>query len=336
MKALVLRKPGCLEMEDVPAPSPKEGELLVRTKAATICTSDINDIKHNLFGIECPMIMGHEGAGIVQGLGSGVTGFAVGDKIAAHPVIPCGSCASCKRGLAHLCDDMVHFGINLGGVFAEYFVIRADRARKIATNIDFATASLMEPVCVCIQALDRAGIQDNSNVLIIGDGPFGLIMTCLLKNSKVGRLLLVGRYPFRLAFADQAVSINDKETEDVLADILKHTDGEGIDSAILCAGNAQAVNTAIAALRSRGTLSLFSAVTPAAAIDLFKIHVKELSICGSCNDSNRLDEAMEVLADENLGLDKIITHRLPFAEWREAFRLAQFGKSEAIKVSLCF
>ncbi|MCL2158802.1 MAG: alcohol dehydrogenase catalytic domain-containing protein, partial [Oscillospiraceae bacterium] len=121
MKALVLEAPGRLVERDCKKPEPKENEVLVKTKAATICTSDINDIKHNPFAIALPMILGHEGAGIIEGLGRGVAGFAEGDEIAAHPVMACGECASCRRNLSHLCDNMSHLGIDCGGTFAEYF-----------------------------------------------------------------------------------------------------------------------------------------------------------------------------------------------------------------------
>jgi threonine dehydrogenase-like Zn-dependent dehydrogenase len=334
VKALVLHKPGCLEMEDVPIPSPKNGELLIRTKAATVCVSDINDINYNPFDIKLPMIMGHEGAGVVELVGAGVAGFSIGDEIAAHPVMSCGKCDSCKRGHAHLCDEMIHLGINTGGVFAEYFTIRADRARKKPAGVSFAAATLMEPVCVCIQAIYRAQIKNDSNVLIIGDGPFGIIVAKLLTKSEHGKLLLVGRHPYRMNFAGGAVTLNEKETENIKSEILANTDGKGIDSAILCAGTAQAVDMAIAVLRARGTLCVFSAIKQAPAVDLFKVHVKELNLCGSCNDSDHLDEAMEFLSDKSLELEKLVTHKLPFDRFREAFHLAEFGKNEAIKVSM--
>ena len=112
MKALILESAGHLVMKDCPKPAPKNNEALIKTKAATICTSDINDINYNPFGIELPMIMGHEGAGVIEAVGDGVADFAVGDEIAAHPVMPCGKCVSCRRGLSHLCDDMTHLGLN--------------------------------------------------------------------------------------------------------------------------------------------------------------------------------------------------------------------------------
>ena len=336
MKALVLEAQGRLAQKECSVRQPDPDELLVKTEAATICTSDLNDIKHNSFGIHFPMIMGHEGAGVVAAVGKNVTGFNIGDRIAAHPVMPCGTCSNCLRGLPHLCGNMKHLGINREGVFAEYFCIRADRARKIPNTMDYDVASLMEPVSVCIEALERANVKKDGTVRIIGDGPFGIIMTRLLRAYNPGRVILTGRHSFRLAMAGNGDTIHERETADVSEKVYQLTNGEGVDSAVLCVGTGQAVNTAITCLKARGTLSVFSAVTPMPAIDLFRVHVKELNLCGSCNDENYLDRALELLDKQELGLKDMITHRIPFDNWEKAFELAEKGKDEALKVTLTF
>ena len=336
MRALVLKDKGHLVMESCLNPKPGPGELLIRTKAATICTSDLNDIKYNAFGIRYPMIMGHEGAGIVAAVGKEVCGFREGDRVAVHPVMPCGHCFNCRNGLPHLCENMEHLGINRGGVFAEYFCIRADRARHIPDGMDFELASLMEPVCVCIEGINRANVKKGARCLIIGDGPFGIITARLLKAFEPEQIILSGRHRFRLQMAEGADLIYEKEVADVTAEILHRTKDEGVDSAILCVGTSQAVNTAIESLKPRGTLSVFSAIAGLAQINLFRVHIKELNICGSCNDENYLDQALRLLGDKDLRLDQLITHRLPFDHWQRAFELAEKGKDEALKVTMLF
>ena len=324
MKAVVLETAGELVLKECPKPVPNGGEVLVKTKAATICTSDINDIKYNPFGIELPMIMGHEGAGIIEAVGKGVKDFFVGDEITAHPVIPCFKCVSCKRGLPHLCDDMAHLGINHGGVFAEYFTIRADRIRRKPENISFAAATLMEPVCVCIEAVKRANVTAGSNTLVIGDGPFGVMIANICRELfPRNRIIISGKYDFRLNHAGDAEKINIKNQKIIYDDI---------DSAIVCTGTAEALDTAIEACRSRGTVCIFSAIHDKVPVDMFKVHVKELNICGSCNDMDYLDEAINILA--NGKISDVITHELPFDEYKKAFELASGKKSETLKVSM--
>lgn len=333
MQALVLRGKEDLVCRDEPIPRPGPGELLIRTKAATICTSDINDIRYNHFGIQTPMIMGHEAAGIVEEAGPQAAGFFKGDEVCVHPVMPCGKCGACRSGLSHLCEDMEHLGLNRGGAFAQFFVIRADRVRRKPRGASFAAASLVEPISVCLEAIKRGNVQKGGRVLIMGDGPFGVICSRLLKGFGAEQVIAVGHHPFRLGMTGAlAVSGGDG----VEKEILRLTDGRGVDTAILCVGSAEAVNTAIAVLRPRGTLSVFSAVEPPPAVNLFQVHVKELNLCGSCNDDGLLDQAVQVLESQPGEFEEIVTHRLPFSQWREAFELAVNGKDEALKVSLIF
>jgi len=324
MKALVLEAANRLVLKDYPKPVACKGEVLVKTKFATICTSDINDIEHNPFGIELPMIMGHEGAGIIEAVGDGVTDFAVGDEIAAHPVMPCYTCVSCKRGLSHLCDDMIHLGINHGGVFAEYFTIRADRIRKKPANISFAAATLMEPVCVCLEAIERANVTTGSNTLVIGDGPFGIMIANICQELyPQNKIIISGTSDFKLSHAKNAEKININKNKITFDDI---------DSAIVCAGTAGALDTAIEVCRSRGTICMFSAIHEKVPVDMFRVHVKELSINGSCNDMDYLDDAIDILSRGKI--ENVITHELPFDEYKRAFELAADKSGEVLKVSM--
>ena len=334
MKALFLHGPGRASLEDAPIPAPGDDDLLVRTKAATICTSDLTDMASNPFDIPLPVIMGHEGAGFVEAVGRNVSGFTPGDAVAAHPVMPCGHCDPCSRGLGHLCDNMEHLGLTRGGVFAEYFTIRADRARHKPDAVSFAEATLMEPICVCIEAIERACVKPGETVLVVGDGPFGVLIAKLCAAYNPAKIIISGHHPYRLSKAEGAVAVLDRGcTDDALADIIKANDGKNVDSAIVCVASAQAVATGVAALRPRGTLSVFAADKSPTPVDLFKIQIKELNICGSCNDTGFLDKALELLQDRRINPGGLITHQLPLPRWEEAFEIARNGKDSALKVS---
>ena len=334
MKALVLTARDTAGIQDVPVPDYAENEILIRTKAATICTSDLHDLRYNPFDIALPVVMGHEGAGVVEAVGSSVTEFCIGDEVAVHPVMPCRKCPSCLRGLAHLCDDMEHLALNRSGAFAEYFVSRPDCMRKKPSGMSFAHASLMEPVSVCLEALDRGNVKKGCRVLILGDGPFGILMAKLCAARAPKQVILTGRHDYRLSQATGAHTINEKQVADINREIMDITGGEGVDSAILCVSNAAALDTAVEVLRSRGTLSVFSAIPGKTSINMFRVHVKELTIAGSCNDDNFMDEAMNLLADPTLAIGSIITHEFPFAQWQQAFEQAEKGKDSGLKVSM--
>jgi len=332
MRALVLEDVNRLVMREQPIPSPGEGELLVRTKAATICTSDLIDLRRNPFGLSLPIILGHEGAGVVEAIGPGVVGFQPGDEVGAHPVIPCGHCAACLRGLGHLCDDMRHLGFNIGGVFADYFCIRHDRVRKKSAALPFSYASLIEPVAVCLEAVKRGNVSPGQTVLVVGDGPYGVMMCRLCEAIGGVRTIILGRHDFRMAQAANAAAVSAKKANNALADIMRLTNNQGVDTAILCVGTGEALDIAVESLKARGTLSVFSAIHGKPPVDMLKVSIKELNILGSCNDADCMDEALDYLTRGVM--DGLVTHEFPFEEWEKAIAMAENGKDEALKVSL--
>jgi threonine dehydrogenase-like Zn-dependent dehydrogenase len=236
---------------------------------------------------------------------------------------------------------MQHFGINLQGTLAEYYIVRADRARLIPDGVDFALASLSEPVSVSLEALEQARLSSGGSLLIIGDGPFGQMINRLAAAYRPSRVVMAGWFDFRLAFARCAVQVNTRGAADPVA-IMKAALGggeasrRGFDAAIVAVGSAQAFNQGLQCLRPKGRLVVFSAITGETPVDLFSVHLKELEIIGACNDQNRFDQAVSMLADHKLGLSEVITHRFPIQDFQQAFDLAGSGQERALKVSIEF
>lgn len=335
MKAVRLESVGCARLVEVPPPSAAYDELLVRTGVSTICTSDINDLRANPFGISLPVIMGHEAAGTVAALGAGVRGFAPGDRVAAHPVHPCLRCESCRRGLGHLCDAMGHFAINRPGTFAEFFTVRQDRARKVPTGMDLAVAALAEPVAVCLEALHRARLAKGERLLILGDGPFGVLMSRLARRFGPARVVVAGHHDARLALATGAIAVNTRRVADAPAALREAGEG-GYDAAILAVGRAEACRLAVDLLRPRGRVVVFSAIEGEVLLDLGRLHLKELEIAGACNDEDLFDDAMRALADPALAAGELVTHRFPIEKQAEALAVAGGSDRSAMKVAFVF
>jgi threonine dehydrogenase-like Zn-dependent dehydrogenase len=195
---------------------------------------------------------------------------------------------------------------------------------------------LLEPVAVCLEAVQRGRIGRGDNVLVVGDGPFGIIIARLASRCEPGRIILVGRHEFRLRQVPQAIALNEKQTPQVPEAVLKANLGLGLDVAIMAAGTQTALDLCLGSLRARGRAVVFSALAGRASVDLFRLHVHELEILGACNDLDLVDGALERMADPRLQLSSLITHRLPFAQWPRAFELARGKKDEALKVALAF
>ncbi len=323
MQALQMRAVGELVLAELPVPAPGPRDVLIRTLAATICTSDLHDLARNPFGIALPRVLGHEAEGLVVVCGAEVRGLAPGIRVAAHPVVPCGECAECARGFGHLCLRMGHLGHDRDGSFAEYFVQRADRVRRLPEEVPATVGALLEPVAVCLQAIARAGEVRERDVLVMGDGPFGNMIARLALRNDAHRVVVAGRQPFRLG------RIPGVET-------CQSVPKASVDVAILAVSSVEAATACLAALRPRGRLVVFSALPETTALDLVSLHLRELEIVGSCNDEERLDAALPCLSDPELALHEIITHTLPFAQWPEAFALARDGHDRALKVALTF
>ncbi|MFZ5495375.1 MAG: zinc-dependent alcohol dehydrogenase [Verrucomicrobiota bacterium] len=323
MQALQMRGLNELALTRLPVPTPGPHDVLIRTRAATICTSDLHDLARNPFAIALPRVLGHEAAGVVVAGGAAVREFAPGMRVAAHPVVPCGECAECTRGFGHLCARMGHLGSDRDGAFAEYFVQRADRVRRLPDAVPATVGVLLEPVAVCLQAIARAGDVRGRDVLIAGDGPFGNIIARLAVRARARRVVVAGREPFRLGAIPGVEKVS--------------TAGRSsVDVAILAVSSVEAVAECLAALRPRGRFVVFSALPDKVALDLVPLHLRELEIVGACNDEERLDDALECLSDPTLALHEIVTHTLPLAQWPEAFALARDRHERALKVALTF
>lgn len=334
MKALVLQALNQVSYTDVALPTPTDEQLLIKTAASTLCTSDLHDIAENPFGAPLPLTMGHEGAGTVVQVGAAVSGFQVGDRVVTHPVHPCGACRACQDGMAHLCEAMGHFGLNMPGTFAEYYVVRADRARKLPTAVPFAVAALFEPLCVCLEALAQAHLKPGDHLLIVGDGPFGLLMAHLAQRMALGQVVLAGHQPFRLAHAgQQTITVNTAATTNPGEAMLAANGGVDYDAVILATDSKVAFASSLPCVRRKGRFVVFASLLGDTPIDLMLVQTKELEVVGACNDAERLDDALAYLVAEHATLAPLITHTFPLEAYAEAVAIAAQGQAEAIKVA---
>ena len=336
MKALSIRNIGRLECIEIPVPTFGEDELLIRAGACVICTSDIKDLWENPFHIPLPVTPGHEAAGTVVSTGSRVTQYKAGDRVAVHPVHPCGNCSSCRQGLGHLCKDMRHLGLNMQGAFAEYFVAREDRVRLAPSGADFAVSALLEPVCVCLEALNQSHAGKGKKLAILGDGPFGLMMSRLASLREPEAVVLAGHHDFRLNLARTAKTLNTHQCGNPIDELMQLSSGSGYDAVIVTIGSAQAVQMGLELLKPKGRLVLFAPIVGGSPLDLTRAVFQELEIVGANNDHNLMDIALELLVHPQLRLDELITHRFPLDKYSDAFALAKSSKDQAVKVAIVF
>jgi 2-desacetyl-2-hydroxyethyl bacteriochlorophyllide A dehydrogenase len=227
---------------------------------------------------------------------------------------------------------MGHLGLNWPGTFAEYFRAPADRVAAVPDSLDPAVAALLEPTAVCLQSLRRGHVESGKTALILGDGPFG-VLTARLAARQGARVAAIGRHPFRLQRTHAELTIHQSSDPDPLNTLRRKFDPDGVDTAILCVGSESALALACEALRTRGRLVVFSAITKPAAVNWFRVHVKELEIVGACNDEEQLTDVVPLLSDDTLALRDLVTHRFPLEHYKAAFQMASHAKDKTLKVA---
>jgi len=261
MKAVVYKEPKVLALvTDAVKPEPSPHQVLVETKAVGICGSDLGIYKGEFPKIKPPLIIGHEGSGIVRDVGDGVTAVKKGERVVVSPIIYCGHCEFCRQGRYSLCDNLRIMGmIDANGEYAEYFVTPEQNCHVLPESIPWPTAGLIDTLAGPVLAMQRLKLPLGATVAVFGPGPAGLFFSKLAKLSGAAEVYLMGTRDERLALAPEYgadLTINVRQ-EDTKSAILGHTRGRGVDVVIEAAGSAQSLNEAIAILRKGGSLLLY-------------------------------------------------------------------------------
>lgn len=341
MKAVVLHEPGELGVVEVADPAILQpGDAIVSVRATAICGADLFPFHGLTPGFEMGTILGHEFAGEVVEVGSGVTSVRPGDRVVNASMISDGTCASCRAGRVTQCEGRSLFGYSgvyprLDGGQAELVrVPHADRAlQKLPDEVSDEAAVFLADILPTGQAaVVRAGVAEGDVVVVVGCGPVGL-MAILCARGTAGRLLAVDGVPARRELAERlgAEAVTPEEAMDVVASA---TGGLGADVVIEAAGSPGALDASLRLARGRGTVSVVGAhFEPDYPLDNGLMFERELTLRFSIGDptaDGRL--LLERIADGELDPTSIVTHRMPLTEAAEAYRL--FDAREATKVVL--
>jgi len=343
MHAAVYRGQSTVNVEEIPIPSIGPGEILVRVEACGICHTDLKKIEHNL--LEPPRVYGHETAGVVAAVGSGVGQFGPGDRVVAFHHIPCGNCFYCERKLYAQCPVYKRVGITAGfepagGGFAQFVRVMdwivARGVERIPARVSFDRATLVEPLNTCLKAAVQCNPQPGDLVLVMGQGPIGLMFTMLARRTGA-RVVATDTIPERLAIAARcgAEFAWDPCSVDVAAHLKKLTGGRGADLVMVAASVPGIVQQAIACSRPGARILLFAQTS---ATERFEatgadLCVGERTLFGCYSASVDLQkESTDLVFGGDLPLDELISHRLPLVKIRSGFDLALHPGPKSLKI----
>ena len=342
MKAGLFRAPNQIDYTDVSDPEGGPGDLIVKVRAATVCGTDIRIFRgRKTAGIRYPSVLGHEFAGVVVDANGG-SRFRVGQRVCVDPAIPCGGCASCKRGDENLCENLQAIGYELDGAFAEYIrvparAIATGNVHEIPESLAFEEASLAEPLACVINGQEKVSVGLGDTVVVLGAGPIGLLHVKLARFSGARKIIVSEPNPLRrqAALAVGADVAVDPNGEDLRALVLDHSHGLGADVAIIAIGVPALANAALKLVRRNGRVSFFAgfSVDDTAALDINLIHYSELFLTGAFGLGRaHFDRALDLLASKRLDVGAFVTHRYALSEIRDALATAETGA--AIKVAI--
>ena len=346
MLALRFYAPEDLRLEDVPEPTCGTDEVKIRVKNCSTCGTDVKIRKNGHQNLTPPRIIGHEIAGEVVEVGSGVGGdWKPGDRVQVIAAVPCGKCHECRKGWMAVCQNQTSVGYQYDGGFAEYMIVprevlAVDGMNRIPDGVGFAEASAAEPFACAINAQEQLGIEPGDDVVIFGAGPIGCMHVRIARGVHgAGRIILVDINSERLKMSADAVQpdvvINASEVN-IVEEILKLTGGRGADVVITATPANITQEQAVSMAARNGRISFFGGLpktNPTITLDSNLVHYRQLHIHGangSAPEHNR--RALDYIASGEVPVADLITRRIRLRDVMDAFGIVERG--EAIKVTV--
>lgn len=346
MRAAVFVEPGRIVLEEKPTPSVGPGDALIKVTTTTICGTDVHILKGE-YPVARGRVVGHEPVGVIEALGPGVTGYAVGQRVVVGAVTPCGQCHSCLDGHHAQCGGKAiggwRFGNTIDGCQAEYVLVPNAMA-NLALVPDELTD---EQVLMCPDIMstgfggaERGGIKIGDTAAVFAQGPIGLCATAGAKLMGATRIIVVDGLPERLEMAKRlgADVTVDFRTADPVTEIMRLTGGLGMDVAIEALGTQQTFESCLRVLKAGGVLSSLGVYSGKLSLPLDAIaaglgdHTIVTTLCPGGKE--RMRRLMSVVAAGRVDLKPLVTHRFTLDRIEQAYDLFANQRDGVLKVAI--
>lgn len=340
LRAVIFAAPDDIVVKEVERPQIGKDDVLLRMKAIAICNStDMHFLKGEIEGITYPLPPGkpgHECAGEVAEVGENVKDLKIGDRVVPGPVyaLPCNKCNYCLQGKEELCEDPEFADY----AYAEYLKIPAKYCYRMPENLSFEEAALIDLLACALHGAQRASFSVGDSVIIIGQGPAGLLITQLAKLAGAGKVIASDISEPRLRFAKKLgadFTVNGAK-ENLVKRVLELTSMKGADVAVDAVGKPVTASQAVDVLKPAGRAVIFGFHLKPAEINLARVFDRELEIKASFRTVGKLDylRAMQLVSNRRIDLKSLITHRMPLDQIRHALELIEKDLEGVVKVIL--
>ena len=333
MRSLIKAKPEQgIWMADVAKPVVGHNDVLVRIKQTAICGTDVHIYNWDDWAqktIPVPMTVGHEFMGVIEQLGSEVSGLAIGDRVSAEGHITCGHCRNCRAGKRHLCRNTSGVGVNRPGAFAEFLSVPAFNIYKLPDAITDELGAILDPFGnACHTALTFNLVGED--VVITGAGPIGAMAAAVAKHAGARHIVVTDVNPYRLDLAKTmgATYAMDARSEDLKQVMDKLGMTEGFDVGLEMSGQPSAFAGMLSTMNHGGKIAMLGIQPEGAGIDWNEVIFKGLEIHGIYG--RKMFETwyqMGALIQSGLDLAPMITHRLPIEDYQQGFDIMRSGQS---------
>lgn len=323
-----------LEIKEVGRPTCSSSEVLVKIENCGICHTDISIYSGRYPARKAsPLILGHEIAGKVEEIGGEVKNLEKGDRVSVSPLITCGECFYCSRGLSNLCCNAKNLGIDVDGGFAEYISVPKENIFELPSQVSLKEGSLMEPTSVCLRAVQKLQTENGDNVALFGVGGLGSIILQLLVNIYGVRVIAIDAVKEKLSIAKDLGArwvLNATEL-DPAQKIKSITRGRGADYAIEAVGLPKVQDEAIRSVRKGGKAVIIGTSDSPIKINPKRLFKEEVEVTGSYGFSKSdFSNSIELADMERIDLKRVITHQFGLEKINRAFEVKR-GKRDVKK-----
>lgn len=331
----VMTEPGKIEFREVPVPEAGRGQVLVKIMEIGVCGSDIHVYHGEHPFTSYPVTQGHEVSGVIEKLGEGVQGLAVGQKVTIQPQVVCGECWPCRNGKYNLCESLKVMGFQTTGVASEYFAVDAGKVTPLPEEMSLEEGAMIEPLAVAVHAVRRAGDVRGKDICVLGAGPIGTLVAQAAKGLGAGRVMVTDVSGLRLekakeCGADAVVNTRERDFGEAFVEFFGPDKADVIYD---CAGNDITMGQAIKYARKGSTIILVAVFAKMANIDLAVLNDHELDLNTSMMyRSEDYEKAIELVGAGKVRLLPLLSKRFPFKEYLEAYRYIDENRESTMKV----
>ncbi|MGQ1783767.1 MULTISPECIES: alcohol dehydrogenase catalytic domain-containing protein [unclassified Saccharicrinis] len=342
MKSMNLTGIRQMEMQEVPIPLlRRDNDVLIRLKVVAVCGSDVHYYVSGKIGdqvVSYPFSVGHECAGIVEKVGASVSHVKIGDRVAIEPAMPCFECDQCKCGRPHTCRKLKFLGCpgQAAGSLSEFIVMPETSCLPIPDRMTYDQAAISEPLAIGLYAVNRAMPIQNAKAGILGFGPIGMSVLLSALTKGASKVFVSDKINERLQIAmdSGAHYAGNIDEKDVVKEILD-LEPQGLDLVFECCGKQEAVEQAFDLLKPGGILMLIGIPQ----FDHWRLPVskgrhKEVTVMNIRRQNGTVEEALELLANENIDVSNMPTHRFSFVDSKQAFDLVASYKDGVMKAMI--